>query len=65
MESIQGNFCKTAHSSMSASHSAAGKQRKQEENSAAVKIACKGKLLMKTKQFRKNEDQNSLSQMLL
>lgn len=34
---------------MSASLGAVGKQRGQEENGAAVKTACKGKLLMKTK----------------
>lgn len=42
---------------------AAEKQMRQEENSAAVKIACEGEWLMKTKQFRKNEDQNTLSLM--
>lgn len=33
MKQIQGEFFEAAHSSMSASHSAAGKQRRQEENS--------------------------------
>ena len=62
MEPIQSNFLETAHSSMSASHSTAGKHRRQEENSTAVKIACRGKWLIKTKQFRKNGAQNTLSQ---
>ena len=59
MEPIQGIFFETAHSSVTASHWAAGKQKRQEENSAAVKIACRGKQLIKTKLFRKNEDQNT------
>lgn len=49
MEPIQCNFFVTNHSSMSASHSAAGKQRRQEENGAAVKIARKGKTVNENK----------------
>lgn len=49
MESIYCNFFVTNHSSMSASHSAAGKQRRKEENGAAVKIACKGKTVNENK----------------
>lgn len=43
MKPLNGNFFDTAHSSMSASHSAAGKQRRKGENCAAVEMACRGK----------------------
>lgn len=39
------------------------KQKSRGENRAPVKIAGKGKRLMKTKQYWKNENQNTLSQM--